>query len=66
MAPSIPRITKMTFVHVDVKAGYSVHVWTDKAGEMDVTMTVAQYHNIRGQLADFGSAVIPTGLEAVA
>lgn len=64
MAPTIPRITKMAFSHADATAGYSVHVWTDRDDEMDVTMTVAQYHSVRGQLAEHGSATIPTGVAA--
>lgn len=63
MAAPVVRITKMVFRHVE-QAGYTVHVETDHAGEMDITMTVAQYHGVKAQLADFGSATIPTGVAA--
>lgn len=59
MPAPIPRILAMTLNYVAV-VGYSVHVHTDMAGEMDITVTETQYHGIRAQLSDFGTATVPT------
>jgi hypothetical protein len=60
MAATVPRILSMTPNYV-AEVGYSVHVTTDKAGDMDVTLTEAQYEGIQAQLNDLGFAYIPTG-----
>jgi hypothetical protein len=54
-----PVITKMTY-HANSDTGCEVHVWTEKHGEMDITLTVDQYHRIHTQLADTGRATVPT------
>jgi len=60
MAANTPRIVSMEFAHAET-TGYTVHAQTDKAGPMDITMTVEQYHSIRAQLATGHPASIPTG-----
>lgn len=59
MPKSVPVITKAAFVEV-AHPGCSIHIWTEKDGEMDVTVTDAQYCAIRAQLSGTGRATIPT------
>lgn len=60
MAKRVPKILAMVVSHVEA-VGYSVHATTDTAGELDIVLTINQYHSIRAQLADNGFAFIPTG-----
>lgn len=59
MPAPLPVITKMSYHASSVRA-YEVHVWTLDHGEMDVTLTIPQYHEIHTQLAEHGSATFPT------
>lgn len=60
MPKPIPLITSIVFGHAE-RTGCTVHAETDKAGPMDITMTVAQYYHVRAQLAEHGYATIPSG-----
>lgn len=59
MPAPLPVITKMAYHASNIRA-YEVHVWTRDHGEMDVTLTITQYHAIHTQLAEHGSATFPT------
>lgn len=65
MPAPIPVILKMTY-HASSGTGYEVHVWTENHGELDITLTTAQYHRIHAQLAEGGRATVPTATVAVA
>lgn len=60
MAKDLPKISAVS-VNYEAVTGISVHLTTDTAGEMDVTVTHAQYRSIRNQIVDNGFAYVPLG-----